>query len=311
MKQDPINLAAFDLNLLVVFDAMMEERNVTRVGRRIALSQPAVSASLNRLRQALGDELFVRKANRMEPTPRALELAGPVRQALTGIQGALAPSVFDARTAQRRFRIATNDFASSVLLPRLVERVHADAPDVALRVIAAGESEARLMLARGDVELAIGPFREAGELESREELIAPEDFLCVMRRGHPLARRRLTLEAFSEAYQLLVSQGGDDVGFVDHILAEAGLRRRVAVIVPHFLVAPLILARSDLIATLPMRLAESFQELADVVAVRPPFPQPRFCLAMLWLRKQEDDAGLAWVREQLVATASRGPRGTR
>lgn len=299
-----MDLAGVDLNLLVVFDALMAERHVTRAGERIGLSQPAMSAALNRLRRLLKDELFIRRADGMYPTRRAQELAVPLRQALRQIQEALEPEVFVPAEATRTFRIATNDFAASVLLPCLGERLSSEAPNIDIRVIAADDSLAMTLLDRDAVEIAIAPFENVEPQFERQQLMEPADFLCVMRKGHPLARKKLTLEQFAAAPQLLISQTGNPSGFVDEILETHGLKRRVAFTVPSFLLAPLILTGTDLIATLPYRLAEMFREMANLVTCEPPFPQRQFPLAALWHRRLNRDPGHTWLRQTLVEVAA-------
>jgi DNA-binding transcriptional LysR family regulator len=304
-----MNLAGIDLNLLVVFDALMAERHVTRAGERIGLSQPAVSAALNRLRHLLKDELFIRRADGMQPTRRAQELAVPLRQALTQIQTALEPQSFDPAQAQRLFKLATNDFAASILLPSLGAKLSRDAPGLDLRVIMADDTLALSLLDQDAVDLAIGPFEQVGPPFQRQHLLEPAGFLCVMRRGHPLAGH-LTLENFAATPQLLISRTGDPTGFVDAILAEVGLQRRVAFTVPSFLLAPIVLAQTNYIAVLPRRLVELVQPLADLVAYEPPFPQRQFPLALLWHQRLNPDQGHRWLRTLLaeVAAAIETPR---
>jgi DNA-binding transcriptional LysR family regulator len=300
----PLNLATIDLNLLVVFDALMIERNVTRAGQRIGLSQPAMSAALGRLRHIVGDELLVRRTGGMDPTPRALELEQPVRRALLQIQAALGSQVFEPHAAMRTFRIATNDFAASMLLPALCARLRAQAPGIDVRVLAADEQRSRMLLERAECDLAIAPFESFDPRFLRQEIMPHAGFLCVMRKDHPLAGTPLTLDRFAATPQVLVSQIGDTIGFVDSILAEHGLKRRVAVTVPHFLVAPLVVATTDLIATLPIRLARAFAAMADLIAVEPPFAQRHFPLAMLWTERTAGDPGHRWLRATLVEVAA-------
>lgn len=299
-----MDLAGVDLNLLVAFDALMAERHVTRAGERIGLSQPAMSAALNRLRHLLKDELFLRRSDGMHPTRRAQELAVPLRQALLQIQAALEPEIFVPAEANRTFKLATNDFAASVLLPRLGSRIDAEAPQVDIRVIAADDPLAISLLDQDAVDLAIAPFEKIEPQFERQQLMEPADFLCVMRRGHPLAKQKLTLERFAQTPQLLVSRTGDPSGFVDDILASLGYERRVAFTVPSFLLAPIVLMQTDLIALLPRRLVEMFQEMADLATREPPFPQRKFPLAMLWHQRLNRDPGHTWLRNTLVEVAT-------
>lgn len=298
-----MDLAGVDLNLLVVFDALMAERHVTRAGERIGLSQPAMSAALSRLRHLLKDELFIRRSDGMHPTRRAQELAVPLRQALLQIQAALEPETFVPEEAKRTFKLATNDFAASVLLPRLGAQIGAEAPQVDIRVIAADDPLAMTLLDQDAVDLAIAPFENVEPQFERQQLMEPADFLCVMRQGHPLAKKRLTLEKFAATPQLLVSRTGDPSGFVDEILASLGYKRRVAFTVPSFLLAPIILMQTDLIAILPRRLAQMCEDMANLTACEPPFVQRNFPLAMLWHRRLSKDPGHTWLRHTLAEVA--------
>jgi DNA-binding transcriptional LysR family regulator len=299
-----MDLAGIDLNLLVVFDALMAERHVTRAGERIGLSQPAVSASLKRLRHLLKDDLFIRRSDEMQPTRRAQELAVPLRQALIQIQVALEPQVFEPSTTQRTFKLATNDFAASVLLPSLGARLSVEAPGINLRLIYVDDLLGMKLLDEDTIDLAIAPFKHPEPQFERQHLLEPSSFLCVMRKGHPLVGQPLTLETFAATPQLMISRTGDASGFVDEILAEVGLKRRVGFTVPIFLLAPIILTQTDYIAVLPRQLVKMFQQMTELVAYEPPFPQPRFPLAMLWHQRLSKDPGHLWLRNTLAEIAS-------
>lgn len=305
-----MDLAGVDLNLLVVFDAVMTERHVTRAGERIGLSQPAMSAALNRLRHLLKDDLFIRRADGMHPTRRAQALAIPLRQALTQIQAALEPTTFDPKTVKRTFKLASNDFAASILLPQLGARLRAESPNIDLRVVYADDPLGMKLLDEDAVDLAIAPFENPSAQFQRQPLLEPAGFLCTMRRGHPLANQKLTLETFAETPQLLISRTGDPTGFVDAILAELGVQRRVAFTVPSFLLAPIVLAKTDYIAVLPRRLVAMFQDTFDLVAFEPPFPQRQFAVGMLWHQRLNNDSGLSWLRTMLMEVASAIERDT-
>jgi DNA-binding transcriptional LysR family regulator len=299
-----MDLAGVDLNLLVVFDALMAERHVTRAGERIGLSQPAMSAALNRLRHLLKDDLFIRRADGMHPTRKAQELAIPLRQALGQIQAALEPQIFNPATAQRTFKLATNDFAASILLPKLGTRLSAEAPNIHLRVISADDLLGMKLLDEDAVDLAVAPFENPEPQFVRQHLLEPAGFLCVMRKGHPLAGKALTIETFAATPQLLISRTGDSSGFVDTILAEVGLQRQVAFTVPSFLLAPIVLAQTDYIAVLPRRLVQMFLDMLDLVTCEPPFTQRKFPLAMLWHQRFNKDLGHLWLRNTLFEIAA-------
>src|SRR5712691_8757207 len=252
----PMNWGTFDLNLLIVFDAVMQERSVTRAGSRIGLSQPAMSHALNRLRHMLKDELFVRTPEGMVPTPRAEMLAQPLRNALSEMQLALEPTAFDPAASDRRFALAVNNYAAVVLASPLVAAVAAAAPAVRLDLRPSGTLDIVDRLDRGDLDLALGSMDSPGERFAAAPLLA-DPFVMVVRRGHPASRRKLTAQALAALPHLEISSSGEDTGFIDRWLAERGLVRRVALRAPYLAAAP-ILVQSDLVATLSRRIAQEF-----------------------------------------------------
>src|SRR3984893_6484762 len=192
----PMNWGAFDLNLLIVFDAVMQERNVTRAGDRIGLSQPAVSHALSRLRHMLKDELFIRTPEGMMPTPRAEQLAEPLRRALSDMQLALEPESFVPSEASRRFEVAVNNYAAVVLAPSIVTTVISAAPGIRLDLRPSGLRDMPALLDRGEHDLAIGTFDDVGERFRRSPLVE-DSFVLAMRRDHPAQGRELTIETLA------------------------------------------------------------------------------------------------------------------
>ncbi len=293
-----MDVAGFDLNLLKAFDALYAERHVTRAGLRIGLSQSAMSGALTRLREVFEDELFVRSTAGMQPTPRAHDLAGPVADALHLVRGALKSGGFDPETADHTFTIAMTDYAAFVLLPPLVARLGVEAPHIDLRVCGMfARDEAVELLDSGEANLAVGFPVEA----SARILVRPllrEGFACVARLGHPAFAEGAGLEAFAAAPHLLVSPEGDRSGLVDRELSKLGLERRVLLSLPQFLVAPFVIAETDLVATLSCRVARRFADTGVGIAVHePPIALPTWPLAMMWHRRADAHAATAWLRE--------------
>jgi DNA-binding transcriptional LysR family regulator len=251
-----MNWGIFDLNLLIVFDAVMRERNVTRAGQSIGLSQPAMSHALNRLRYMLKDDLFVRTPDGMVPTTRAEQLAQPLRRALSDMQLALEPETFVPEQATRRFALAVNNYAAVVLSPPLVMAVAERAPSVRLDIRPSGTLDVVELLDRGELDLATGDLAHPGERFAWLALLQ-DPFVLAMRRGHPAGRRKLSAEQFAQLAHLEISSSGEDTGFIDRWLAGRGLTRRIAHRAP-YLSAAAILARSDMVATLSRRIAEAF-----------------------------------------------------
>lgn len=299
-----MNLASFDLNLLLVFDAVMRDRNVTRAGSRIGMSQPAMSNALNRLRYHLGDALFVRGSEGMRPTPRALELAGPVREALETLESTLDSSEFSPGTAQRSFAIGCNDYAVATIIPAVMCRLDSEAPGVTLRLVpSAGRTLD--MLDQQDIDFGLSAFDEIPERFGARTLIE-DSYVLMMRKGHPLSKGRLSIGRYAAARHLLVSPRGDPTGFVDRALAQHGLTRQIAITINNFSAAPSLLANSDLVMAGPKRIADAFAPLYDIVTREAPFTGPReFATAVLvWHKRFANHPAYGWFRDLLVEVAN-------
>jgi DNA-binding transcriptional LysR family regulator len=296
-----MNWGAFDLNLLIVFDAVMQERSVTRAGSRIGLSQPAMSHALNRLRYMLKDELFIRTPDGMVPTPRAEVLAQPLRSALSEMQLALEPAAFDPAASDRRFALAVNNYAAVVLASPLVAAVSAAAPAVRLDLRPSGTLDIVDRLDRGDLDLTLGSMDSPGE-RFASALLLEDPFVMVMRRGHPASRRKLSASAFAALPHLEISSSGEDTGFIDRWLAERGLERRIALRAP-YLSAAAILVQSDLAATLSQRIAQEFVRHHPLQLFKPPYDSPRVPTRMLWHRRLDRHPAHRWLRDVILSVA--------
>jgi DNA-binding transcriptional LysR family regulator len=300
-----MNLRRLDLNLLVIFDALMAERNVTRAAHRIALSQPAFSNALSRLRHHLKDELFIRGPDGMLPTPRALELAPQIHAVLAALEAALDPQHFEPHSAERTFTIDTNDYMVSTAMPVLMARLAELAPGIDVRVLPpAGKAFERLDAREAD--FALGTY---GEIPERfgVAIIDDNDFSCAMREGHALARGRFDLKRYAEARHLLITPRGDPSGFVDEALARHGLTRRIALTVNHFTVVPSIIASTDLITTIPKRIADQYAPLYRLKLRPSPVETPRNYahIQLLWHKRLGQHAAYNWFRELLFSIVAR------
>lgn len=296
-----MNWGAFDLNLLIVFDAVMHERSVTRAGSRIGLSQPAMSHALNRLRYMLKDELFVRTPEGMVPTPRAEMLAHPLRNALSEMQLALEPAAFDPAASDRRFALAINNYAAVVLAPPLVAAVSAGAPAVHLALRPSGTLDIVERLDRGDLDLTIGSVDSPGERFATAPLLE-DPFVMVMRRGHPASRRKLSAAAFAALPHLEISSSGEDTGFIDRWLAASGLVRRIGLRAPYLSAGP-ILVQSDMVATLSRRIAQEFVRNHPLQIREPPYDSPRVRTTMLWHRRLDRHPAHRWLRDVILSVS--------
>jgi DNA-binding transcriptional LysR family regulator len=287
-----------NLNLLVLLDALLAERNVSRTARRLGLSQPALSNALARLRATLGDPLLVRRPGGMLPTPRAEALIPMLRDVLSRIERLVAvPRAFDPQTSQQSFSVGSTDFTELVLVPRLAPRL---GPGLRLRMKTLREQHPSPQLERGELDLAIGYFPQAGP-GLFQQLLFEEEFVVVAREKNPLARKPLTLERYAAAPHLLVAPWGGITGVVDRILAEHGLARQVKLTTAHFLSAPLVIAETDCIATLPRRVAETLRRPLRLKLLAPPAAVPGFPVTQLWHARTHHDPAHRWFRAECRA----------
>jgi DNA-binding transcriptional LysR family regulator len=298
-----VNLAAIDLKLLVVFDAVMAERNVTRAGRRLGMSQPALSNALARARHLLKDQLFVRGADGMQPTPRALALAVPVREALRQLETTLEPPGFNPTETEWEFKLGMSDHASIVLLPALLRHVAALAPGVRLNVLPKANDTVGAALTAGELDLAIGVIPALPRQFSRLDLFV-DDYVCLMRADHRLANGGLTRRHYAAAEHLALRPSYAGRSGIDNLAQQAGVQRHIALAVNQFLaVAPLVRA-TDLLASLFRRMTEHVDQTG--LLVRPiPFPATRVPVAAVWNRTQTSHVAHRWLRLRLAEVAER------
>jgi DNA-binding transcriptional LysR family regulator len=290
-----MSFLTLDLNLLRVFDAVMTEQNLTRAASRLAMTQPAVSNALRRLRDALSDELLIRTAHGVKPTPRAEELWPTVRNALANLEAAVAPTEFDISRVQATFRMAMADATAVLWLPTLVRSIEKEAPGINVRMVPLTTREPRPMLLRGDIDLAIGFFpgvvaQLAGGPDTpiRHERLYSGRYVCVMRKGHPLADKELTLDAYCASNHLLVSFSGRAHGLTDE----------------QFFTAGRVVANSDLITVLPRHLVASTGMPGALITKELPFKLPDVHVDMLWHERDARSPAHKWLRTHLVSTTT-------
>jgi DNA-binding transcriptional LysR family regulator len=315
MKAVP-NFRTLDLNLLRVFDQVMAERNLTRAARNLAMTQPAVSNALGRLRDAVGDKLVVRSGYGVEPTPRALSLWPAISDALRQLETSLTPGDFVASEAASTFVLGMADATAAELMPGLVEILERDAPGVSMRVLPLTTRDPRQLLDEGHMDLAVGFFPAVlADLTAQAQAggVAPFDhqrlfageYVCVMRKGHPLAKGVLTLARYASARHLLVSFSGRPFGFVDEALASLGRTRRIVLTVNQFFTAGRVVAGSDLVTVLPRHFVK-LTGLSDHFVLRDlPFDVAPVLVDSLWHRRQGQRSDHAWLRLAMAAAAQR------
>jgi DNA-binding transcriptional LysR family regulator len=291
-----MNLSSIDLNLLVVFDALMRYRQVTLAGQQLGLSQPATSNALARLRKLLNDELFVRGYAGLQPTPKALMLADLLQPALSQIQAAMtAQESFEPAISEITFRIGMSDYVEFTLLPALLKEVQRVAPKVGLQIRSGDRTQQLDMLNKSELDLICGLFPEKVDAH-RQQRLFNEEFVCVCRDDHPYIQGKLSLEDYLTAHHLLVSVKEDRQGRIDYLLAKQNLQRHVAISVPHFLVAPALIAQTDLITTMAKRVADAFADVYRLQILPIPVSVKGFGVFMRWHKSNEDTPSQRWLR---------------
>ena len=304
----PLNFRTLDLNLLRVFDVVMAERNLTRAAERLSLTQPAISNSLKRLRNAVGEDLLTRSAHGVVPTARAEALWPEVRSALGRLRGVLAPGEFDPAADATNFRIAMADATAALFMPPLVAQIEQSGAQSNLRSLPLTTRDPRALLERGDADVAVGFFPEtvAAVLAQgdsallRRQRLNEGEYTCVMRRGHPLAKQPLTLDSYCSAHHLLVSLSGRDHGLADQVLAGLNRKRRVVLTVNQYFTAGRVVANSDLLTVLPAYFIDS-TGYRDQLLSRPlPFALPSLHLEMIWHIRNDRSSAHQWLRARLL-----------
>ena len=302
-----MDIRKVDLNLLVALDALLAERSVSRAAVRLHLSQPAASALLARLRGLFGDPLLLRSARGMLPTPRALELLGPVKQVLDEIEAIVQPrAAFDAASASLTFTLSASDYVEYALLPKLVDYLEHKAPGVRLEVRPLDLQLVAMQMESGEVDLCITGLQNAAPGLHLRPLYT-ERLVSVVRRNHPGVGTDLTLDEFCSLEHIQVSVRGS--GFssrIDEALAALGRKRHARLAVPHFLLVPEIVARSDMISTLPERLARGYAKQLRIF--EPPVELQEFAVGEMWHERNERDPAQQWLRDVLVELAQAPPK---
>ena len=305
-----MNIRSFDLNLLLAFESLMIERNVTRAARRSRLSQPAMSNALARLRRTFDDPLFVRTPEGMKPTPVAESLMAPVCAALDGLRAALEERpAFDAAASRRQFHLMANDYAEIALLAPMIKELHAKAGGLTLKIDRPRtlfQPPAPSSLA-DSFDLAIGFFPDALSLDAslRSELLWEERNVCIARASHPAIRGKLSLRQFAALHHVAVFYKSEGPGVIDILLQQKGYARRSVVLVPHFASVAFMVGASDLIATVPERLALEFNKKLNLQVLPVPVAIPPFRLVMLWHERNHTDPAHTWLRNLVLETAAR------
>jgi DNA-binding transcriptional LysR family regulator len=304
-----MNIRKLDLRLLDCLEALITERSVTRAASRVHLSQPAVSSALKRLRDIFRDPLLTRTQRGMVPTPRGIELAQSARAVLQGVDAMSSGTrPFEPMASERTFRIAMTDYSEFMLLPSLIQRLQIEAPGINVAITPNNGRTQTDDLADGNIDLAVANFRNvSGRLHARE--LFRERFVCAASKDNTKIGKRLTLAKFTELSHAFISpRGGGFYGATDQALAAVGRARRIAVSVPHFLVAPLLVASSDLIMVMPERLARHYAATLPLRILEPPVRIEGFSVSQVWHERSDHDPGVVWLRALMIELSAFRPQ---
>ncbi|WP_178082621.1 MULTISPECIES: LysR family transcriptional regulator [unclassified Pseudomonas] len=298
------DLRRIDLNLLVILDALLSEQHVTRAAERLHLSQPAVSHALARLRDLLGDPLLVRAGSGLVPTARALELAAPLAEILAQVQSLLAPNIFDPASARRTFRLAMSDYGAAIILPGLIRTLRAEAPGIDLQISHASREGMVEGLLNGDIDLAAGVLPELpGELRSTP--LFEERYVCLLDRQSLPAGGVLDLPTYLSRPHVLLEMRGSGTPEIERTLTALRERRRVAISLPHWSVAPQFISGTDLILTVASRALNEVDD-ESLIVVPPPFEIAPFTFVSAWHKRRGGDQALNWLNRRIEQGIVRG-----
>lgn len=299
------NLRAVDLNLLVILEALLSERHLSRAAERLHMSQPAVSHALARLRHLLGDPLLLRGKGGFQPTARALALARPLAEALQSVRCVLGGAVFEAATAQRVFRLAMSDYGAALVLPALLRRLRVEAPGIDLAISYASRPTVMAGVQDGELDLALGVFPQLPEQLHRETLFE-ETFVCALDPASLAPGASLRLDTYlARPHVLVASNEAGMAAEVDAAVAQLGQARRIAVRLPHWTVASEILMGTDLILTVARRAVQG-NLVQGLALYSPPFAIAPFRFEAIRHRRTDGDAGIAWLRAAIAKTVEPG-----
>ncbi|NUT74728.1 LysR family transcriptional regulator [Pseudomonas sp. C1C7] len=291
------DLRRIDLNLLVILDALLSEQHVTRAAERLHLSQPAVSHALARLRDLLGDPLLVRAGAGLVPTARALELTALLAETLAQVQSLLAPNAFDPATAKRRFRLAMSDYGAAIVLPELVRTLRREAPGIDLQISHASREGMLEGVLNGDIDVAAGVFPEMPH-ELRSTPLFEEHYACLLDRSRLPDSGILDMPTYLRCPHVLLEMRGSGTPEIERALTALRERRRVAISLPHWNVAPALISGTDLILTVASRALRDFAE-PSLIVVPPPFHIPAFTFVLAWHKRRSADQALNWLNTKI------------
>jgi DNA-binding transcriptional LysR family regulator len=292
-----MDITDVDLNLLVVFDALLKNRSVSAAARSLKMSQPATSFALNRLRKMFGEPLFVRTSRGIHPTPYAESLSAPLEAILDSIRSDLLQQpTFDPATEQRSVTFNMQDIGELVFLPRILARLNEVAPGLQLRTVNLPAPLIEPALRSGEVDIALGYFPDLDAAALFQQRLFAHSFVCIVRADHPTIQSEMTRRQFLDGLHAVVHPAGHMNDSLEAELQAQGLTRKVSVRIEHFLAVPTILSQSNLIFTVPYAIGEELAKLADIKLVKPPFKAKPRIIRQHWHARYQHDGANRWLR---------------
>ncbi len=291
-------MANLDLNLLVIFDAIMSEQSITAAADRLAMTQPSVSNAVSRMRHAWGDPLFVKSGRGIRPTPYAVQLWADISDSLHTIRGATLKEKFNIHNTRRTFRIALTDWMADIFWLPLRKIIENQAPGIDIHAVPYSVNGKQLLL-DADVDMVLDYFPDTHP-HIKTQWIFDNHFICAMRPGHPLAKKKLSLKAFAQADHLLMSLSGDASGTVDSMLKQRNLTRRVAMTVNHCYNMTKLLENTNLITTIPLPMIINSVNDGKLFVTQPPLEIPPGPISMSWHKRNDKDLASLWLREKVL-----------
>ncbi|MBY5851572.1 LysR family transcriptional regulator [Rhizobium ruizarguesonis] len=290
-----------DMNLILVFGVLYAQRSVTVAARELGMSQPTISAALNKMRIFFKDELFVRRAGSMQPTPFADSIADPVSRILETIRNELLQEKsFDPATTDRVFSVSMSDIGELVWLPTLLRVLRDEAPNASIRCVSLRPTELKDAMANGSLDLAVGYFPDLSEASFFQQKLFDHPFACIVRRDHPRIGDAISAEQFLEAEHAIVAAEGRSQEIFEKRMLDLGLKRRVLLRSPHYMSLPVQIAHSDMVSVVPRAVAQLAVQTANVKALEPPFEIPAIELKQFWHRRVNSDLAIIWFRGQVA-----------
>jgi DNA-binding transcriptional LysR family regulator len=303
-----MDLRRLDLNLLVILDALYDEGTITRVAERLQLSQPTVSGALGKLRTLLNDELFIRSHGTMQPTERAMQLRTPVQKVLQMVRlEILEQAGFDPMSLTDTITISTSDIGELEFLPGLLERLSSLAPEASIRTVLRDPRALAEAMEQGEIDLAIGYFPDLQAAVFKQQVLFSHGAVCLVRRDHPLYAHGITFAQYRAARHLVVIQESRLQDVIDQALSEHGIVRNIALTISHFVNVPPLIARSDLVATLPRPVAARSSQFYPLTLLEAPFPIASMEIKQVWHRRFHNSPKLIWLRHLIAEMSQNKP----